>query len=50
MVDKTLTPDEAAKKIVDDLLSDLPLERQQAVREAIEKRMGEWGNLVCCTS
>lgn len=42
----TLTPEEAARKIVADLLPDLPPERQSAVREAIESAMQDWGNLV----
>jgi len=41
-----MTPQDAARAIVDDLLSDLPLGRQQEVVDAIEAWGGEWGNLV----
>jgi hypothetical protein len=41
----TLTPNEAAKKIVAELLSDLPTERQESVMNAIKVRMSDWGDL-----
>jgi hypothetical protein len=43
--DDTLTPVEAAAKIVADLLADLPEERKVQIREAIEAAMQDWGDL-----
>lgn len=50
MTDDILTPDEAAKKIVAELLSDLPPERQEAVRLAIDDAISTWGNLTSSTA
>lgn len=41
-----LIPEEAAKKIVADLLSDLSTDRQDAVRKAIERWGTEWADLI----
>lgn len=38
-----LSPDKAAARIVDALLSDLPAERRAAVQEAIAEYAQEWG-------
>jgi hypothetical protein len=41
-----LDPSEAAQKIVSELLSDLPPEKQEAVRAAIETAMEAWADFV----
>lgn len=45
-----MTPEQAASLIVMTLLADLPQERKERVREAIEEWGTEWGSAVSSTA
>jgi hypothetical protein len=46
ILESPLSPSEAGEHIVETLLSDLPADRKEAVRAAIEKAVEEWAELI----